>query len=525
MAVPAEIRAVPRPKNTVVENNGRPGPKQYVVRERSGAKYVPHGNSQPHNGRVIGHIVDMVFVPVKDKTASSGAPMLSYGASAFVKSVVADICADLLAVFDVKEAYCLMAVASLRILRPRLSIRRYSTEYARTFVSRHYPGIPLSSNTITSLLTRVGQDLNKRREFFVRRMKAVCEQHHIAIDGSLIQDTSRVNDLSAYSRKARIKGCKDVSLLYAYDIELGEPICAQVYPGNCIDACAYRNFIATNHIEKGIIVADKGFPVSQIESELIAKPQLHYLTPLRRNDARIVKHDMLRFETVVPGIDKHVLCKKISLKSGRFLYAFKDVGRSAAEEKDYLKRAKAKDDFDSGEYFSKKDSFGTIVFESDLDLPERVVYGCYADRWMLELVFRQYKNIEGLDSTNVQGDFAVIGSEFVNFISTLATCRMVRIAEKKGLLEDQSFGDLMHDLGTAWRETDAPNPPSSDDGYWVHTTKREFEVLEALGLSMPPAKPEPKRVGRPRIRPEFVGPKRPRGRPRKVKDITDATQD
>ena len=84
---------------------------------------------------------------------------------------------------------------------------------------------------------------------------------------------------------------------------------------------------------------------------------------------------------------------------------------------------------------------------------------------------------------------------------------------------------MMHDLGTAWRETDAPNPPSSDDGYWVHTTKREFEVLEALGLSMPPAKPEPKRVGRPRIRPEFVGPKRPRGRPRKVKDITDATQD
>ena len=282
MAVPAEIRAVPRPKNTVVENNGRPGPKQYVVRERSGTKYVSNGNPQPHNGRVIGHIVDGVFVPVKDKTASSGAPMLSYGASAFVKSVVADICADLLAVFDVKEAYCLMAVASLRILRPRLSIRRYSTEYARTFVSRHYPGIPLSSNTITSLLTRVGQDLNKRREFFVRRMKTVCEQHHIAIDGSLIQDTSRVNDLSAYSRKARIKGCKDVSLLYAYDIELGEPICAQVYPGNCIDACAYRNFIATNHIEKGIIVADKGFPVSQIESELIAKPQLHYLTPLRR---------------------------------------------------------------------------------------------------------------------------------------------------------------------------------------------------------------------------------------------------
>jgi hypothetical protein len=35
----------------------------------------------------------------------------------------------------------------------------------------------------------------------------------------LKQDSSRINDLSAFSYKARLKGCQDISVLYAYDIE------------------------------------------------------------------------------------------------------------------------------------------------------------------------------------------------------------------------------------------------------------------------------------------------------------------
>lgn len=54
----------------------------------------------------------------------------------------------------------------------------------------------------------------------------------------------------------------------------------------------------------------------------------------------------------------------------------------------------------------------------------------------------------------------------------------------------------MDDLSSAWRRTDAPNDPSTDDGYWVHTLKTVFEELEALGLSKPVPKPEPKKRGR-----------------------------
>lgn len=80
-----------------------------------------------------------------------------------------------------------------------------------------------------------------------------------------------------------------------------------------------------------------------------------------------------------------------------------------------------------------------------------------------------------------------------------------------------SYGELMDDLSSAWRRTDAPEEPATDDGYWVHTLRIVFEELETLGLSKPIPKPAPKKRGRkPKPKdPSEQKPKRPRGRPRK----------
>ena len=43
--------------------------------------------------------------------------------------------------------------------------------------------------------------------FYQRRLAQMSKEHHIAIDGTLKQDTSKVNDLSDFSYKARVKGC------------------------------------------------------------------------------------------------------------------------------------------------------------------------------------------------------------------------------------------------------------------------------------------------------------------------------
>ena len=65
MAVPQDIRAVPRPVNTIVDDSGRDGPKRFAVRQRASSKYVPGGNPQPRNGRVIGQFSASVLLRQK----------------------------------------------------------------------------------------------------------------------------------------------------------------------------------------------------------------------------------------------------------------------------------------------------------------------------------------------------------------------------------------------------------------------------------------------------------------------------
>jgi len=498
MAVPKYIREVARPVNTIVIDNGKDGPTRYAVRERKCVKYVPGGNPQPQNGKVIGHIIDGVYVPKNKAIASAVPDMLSYGSSAFAHSVASDLMLELLQVYNAEDAFRIMTIAMLRVIKPGIVTGRLSTYYQKTYISKYYPGVALSANSVCEFYQQLGKSGQQRRDFYRLRTASVIATHHIAIDGTLKQDSSTSNDLSAFSYKAGIKRHKEVSVLYAYDIEAMEPICAEVFPGNSTDAASYRSFIRDNDIRKGIIVADKGFPPSSIADELSKRPDLHFLTPIKRNDTRIANNDMLSFEGILTGVDDHVVYKKKSIKGGRFLYAYKSSKKAKAEEASYLARREKLHDFDPAKYANQKETFGVIVFESDKDLEPRTAYICYDDRWLLELVFNRYKSDECLDKTNVQGDFSVIGSEFVNFISTVITCRLIKKARDAKLLEKMSYGELMDDLSSAWRLVDSPDVPETGDGFWVHTLLTEFKEMEVLGLSKPIPKPIPKKRGRPR---------------------------
>lgn len=140
-----------------------------------------------------------------------------------------------------------------------------------------------------------------------------------------------------------------------------EPICAEVFPGNSSDPSSYPAFIRDNDIRKGIIVADKGLPPSKIKDELAERPELHFLTPIKRNDVRIADNDMLSFEGVLQGIDAHVVYKKKQIKGGRFLYAYRDTRKASIEEADYLAKAADKKNFNPQKYDKKSSLFGVIV--------------------------------------------------------------------------------------------------------------------------------------------------------------------
>ena len=227
MSVPEEIRKVSRPVNTIVEDSGSDGMYRYAVRSRNGARYHG-GNPMPRNGRVIGHIINGQYVPIVDKTAISGPDMLSYGSAALFHSVSGDLLQSLLEVYPAKDAYDIIAIACLKVIRPNITCNRLQTHYDRTFTRIFYPDCSLSKNKVCDLLQRIGQDGSKRRSYYNKCLSKVVAEHHVAIDGMLKQDNSGVNDLSKFSYKGRVKGTRDVSVLYAYDIERMEPVCAEV---------------------------------------------------------------------------------------------------------------------------------------------------------------------------------------------------------------------------------------------------------------------------------------------------------
>lgn len=494
MGVPEEIRKVERPTNTIVY---RVKEGVYGVRERSGLKYGPDGKPWPINGKVVGHIVDGKYVPLVPEI--SKIPMfLSYGSSALIRNFSSDIYEDLLAVYPFDAAKMLLVMASLKVIKPSIRCGRYSSEYERTFISVYYPDCTLSKNKISDFVSSIGMDSDKREQFFQKRISRMPENHRIAIDGTLKQDNSTSNSLSGYSYKSRVKRVKDISIIYAYDIETHEPICSSVFPGNNIDAVSYNQFIVQNAIEAGVIVTDKGFPPKEIAAILKERKNLHFLTPLRRNEKAISDNDMYAFEGVVEGIEREVLSKKAKLQNGNFLYSFLDVSTMSKEAHDYVRRAIKNKDFDPEKYLEKKDSMGTITLESDLDMSVREAYLCYAERWKIELVFRAYKNDIELTETNVQGDYSVNGMEFVNFISTILTTRIIDSFRKSELLKDHSYGEIMEDLTNAWRKReDGMEKPSMLDGKWVNTLPSTLEEMKILGL-LKEQKEAKKKRGRPK---------------------------
>ena len=510
MSVPEDIRAVPRPTNSVVFNSGSNGPKQYSVRMHNGYKHVEGKPSQPTFGPVIGYIINHQFVQCVQPTKLDMPEIASYGSSALVYSVAEDLYQDLLKVYQPNEALTLMALAGVRVVKPHVSNARAAKEYRSTFLQVYYPKAALSENTIGKLLEAVGENQTKQAEFYkARLMRAVG--NHLAVDGTLIQDDSRINDLSAYSRKSRVKNSKDISLMYAYDIERREPVCASVFPGNRPDTSAYPEFIRTNDIRDAIIIDDTGFSAASIRAELADRPDLHYLTPLRRNDSRITNNGMLVFDHVLTNTDEVVYAHKELIqksKTGRktWLYSFCNTSKANAEFRGFGAAAKksGRGVIDPVDYVKKRDFSGVIVFESDLDADLELIYQCYKDRWLIELAFRRYKGSLELDSTKVQSDYSIIGAELVNFVSTVITCRILKKAEHAGVLDEMTYGEMMDDLFQARRKTAAPEDPASQDGQWSCAAMIDFELMEKLGLSRPAVKIGTGKPGRPRKKPALV---------------------
>ena len=344
MPIPKEILEVKRPTNTVVIAYGK-DKKHYGVRQRIGCRN-DGGRHLPVNGPTIGHIVNGRYVPIIPAEpagiSESAVDLKEWANVVFCDTKFVDIQEELLRVYNRHDMLQIYNIAILRVCVPGIKDYELKEAYDTSFLSEIYPGIALSKNTVCEFLNNLGKTCSRITTFMQNRAASVNMEHHLLIDGTLKSNESRVNSLSDFSRKAKTKGTRDISVLFAFNLEAMEPICSKCFPGNMLDLTAYESFIRENGITKGIIVADKGFPASAVQDQFRENPDLHYLNPIKRNSTLIRTHAMHDFTGILPGGDGITYRKEKCSGIDKWLYSFRDVRRATKEEQDWLKRAKKK---------------------------------------------------------------------------------------------------------------------------------------------------------------------------------------
>jgi len=449
MPIPPEILEVSRPTNTVVYAYGKEK-NLYGVKERIGCKKV-NGRSIPINGRTVGHIKDGKYEPIDEinEISKGNVDLKEWANVVLCDMVLKDIQEELLKVYNHHDMLTIYTIAILRVCEKGIKDNELQEAYETSFLSEMYPGIALSKNTVSKFLNDLGKTCSRIIQFMQNRTAAVHADHHLLIDGTLKSNESKVNTLSDFSRKAKTKGTRDISVLFAFDSELMEPICSKCFPGNMLDITAYESFIAENEIKKGIIIADKGFPASAADRHFSENPDLHYLNPTKRNATILNKYSMYDFTGILNGYSGITYRKEKVECTNKWLYSYRDSNRAAKEEHDWLNNAKSKETYDLGVLKKKQRVFGTIVLECDLDLEPEIVYKAYEKRWEIELVVRYYKSACEFDETRVHDDYSVIGSEFCDFLSTLLTFRLINTFDKAKLLEHTTYKKIMSVLRRA----------------------------------------------------------------------------
>ena len=494
MPIPKEILNVPRPVNTVVTVYGKNKDK-YGVRKRIGCKRT-NGRNVPVTGPTIGHIIDGAYIPVggQEELSRSAPDLKDWAVVRLADREFRPVLDELSEFYNHKDSMKIYCISLLRVCYPGICDSALREAYEQSFLSEYYPGVALSKNTVGTFLHDLGKACSRIGGFMRRRAEEIAGDHHVLVDGTLKSDESGVNSLSNFSRKARVKGTRDISVLYAFDLEAMEPVCSKCYPGNMLDLTAYPDFVESNGISSGIIVGDKGFPSKAIDEFLSEHPGLHYLNPVKRNSKFIATHNLYNFSGVLQGHAGITFKREKCTGASKWLYAFRDSEKAAAEEKAWLKNAMENGTFDDGEFKRKQRSFGTIVLESDLELEPEVIYKAYSHRWEIEIVMRFYKDVLGLDETRVHDDYSVIGSEFCNFLASVLTFRLIRAFDSADLLKKRTYKELTDILRRAKKLRDG----SSGDWRLIKMNPSQLEVLQSLDLLPRPEEAPKRNPGRPR---------------------------
>ena len=462
MAVSDELKKVPRPVNTICKMIG----DKCAVIQRIGCKRID-GRNVPVNGPVIGHIINGKYVAKESSKLEMS--MKDYGDFSLAYKCSSTVLDDLKAVYGLENANKIYAISLLRALNRNLKDHQIQDAYDESFASETIKDLALSKSSVSTFIESLGKDYAKALLYMQNRINTNDKNSKIAIDGMLKTNNSRINSLSDFSYKGRIKSSKDISIIMAFDIASKEILCSLPYAGNTVDFTSFPDFLDKMHIENGTIIGDKGMSDGK-------NVNVGFLFPLKRNLKLLEQIDIYSMNSIMEYKEKTIMCKKASHEN-KFYYGYQDLQRASKEKIDFMKRNRSK--LNEIDFRKKEKRFGTVVYVSNQDLTLKEAYQMYEERWEIELVYKFYKNELLLSSVREHNDYSIYGSEFINLISSIIGCKMKNEFEKHQLFDNYTFGELLKILK---RYKKIKDPKLSNEWIGTSQTKKGKEVIGLLGI-------------------------------------------
>ncbi len=482
MAIPKEILSVERPKGTVVKHSGN---KYYVIKRTS--RY-DNGRRVPVDLGIVGEIKDGKYVPKQRKLDGYEVDVKDYGNIEFCNECGKDLLNDLYKYYHVDDAKKIYAYSLIKAAYGNVTERDMGMRYDTSFISEYYPRVGCSRKTVGEFYELLGRRVNLINKFMKDRLDAIDPSAYCIVDGMLKNNNAEINSYSEYSRKGKVKGSEDITLLYAIDYLKKEPLACSVYPGNMLDKTCFKDFSKKFDIRKGVMIGDKGIELNDEQRKEIAQyADFKYLIPIKRSLKCIKENDLLNYDDVIHTQDGAVLCKKVKIDDTKYYYSFLNPYLQGSEAQGYVTRGESKLSKKNTKeqllkkYNDKKDSFGTIVFESNMDTGCEDAYIMYSYRWSIEEVFKYYKHVLDSDNVRVQSDVRVYGSEFINFLASIIICRVKNKIEQLGLSKKYSHKQILQYLRKVKKCRDLSVPDK-----WYNTTVLKYieELVDTLQIQV-----------------------------------------
>ena len=460
MGVPQEIRAVPRPKNTVVTDTGGKGPLRYCVRARTKAVRTAKG-FQPRNGKVIGHIVDGAFVPVSSRMKAKERRTL--GCALLVADLGSDLRARLAAHLGDKDADIVLALASLDILHPDLGEDLRAAQYKASLASLVFPGLDLSEKSIHALYTKIGK--KGADELFRSLGQANGSDTSSYL---LLMPMECPATLAAFGKDA----CKDNGPGLCLALQDGDTGFEPVY-GRLLDMKGESLPRAATGCDTGCTL----FTASEASSEslrfLARERGLHYLVPVKRDDKLCKKLSFDDLE-VVDGADTP--CRKKRSPDDEYLYAF--AGSPAAPAKQAQSQTQGK------KKKNKKARENVRVFRSDVDLPLSCIPALAHEEALWQRILAHLAPLLLSACTLKEREREGAGPVFL--VTALVLRRIVQRAHDTGLLGKTHMGRILAALGLLQCHVEKGEPDSwSCSDFRPALSCETASMLQKLGFTLP----------------------------------------